>query len=215
MPSESRDVALGKLLGGVYSFYEKELTMFHIGVWKRALADFEIDVIYAAFDAHMMDPESGKWLPKPADITKVLHGTRAERSAVAWGLVLQAIQRVGAYATVAFEDPVIHCVIEDLGGWPTVCRVQIDELPFLEARFHKSYAAHVKAGTQHPPRLAGITDSSNGLRGYDLMAPVLIGDPQRARRTIDTGSMLPRASIARVSNVVAAAIEGNVKRLGV
>lgn len=215
MESDQRARVLVATLTGVYGFYERELTEFHFGVWNRALEGFELDAITAAFDAHMMDPESGKWLPKPADITKVLQGTRAERSAVAWGLVLQAIQRVGAYATVAFEDPVIHCVIEDLGGWPTVCRVQIDELPFLEARFHKSYAAHVKAGTQHPPRLAGITDSSNGLRGYDLMAPVLIGDPQRARRTIDTGSMLPRANIARISNVVAGAIGGNVKRLGV
>lgn len=212
MPSESRDLALGKVLGGVYSFYEKELTMFHIAVWERVLADFDMDVIRAVFDAHMMDPESGKWLPKPADIAKLLHGTRAERSAVAWGLVLHACQRVGAYASVAFDDPVVHCVIEDLGGWPAVCHVQIDELPFLEARFHKAYAAHAKAGTQHPPRLVGITDASNGLRGFGHSEPVLIGDPKKAALTLATGSTMPRASIARASDVLALA-GGSVKAI--
>lgn len=216
MLSEDRVLELGVLLGGVYSFYERELTKFHFAVWERALADFDMAAAKAAFDAHMMDPESGKWLPKPADIMKVLQGTRAERSAVAWGLVLQACQRVGAYATVAFEDPVAHCVIEDLGGWPALCRTTFDELPFVEARFHKAYAAHAKAGTQHPPRLVGITDSSNGLRGYDAMEPVLIGNPTMAKRTIETGSLLPRANVARISSgLITAAIEGNVKRLGV
>lgn len=213
MANEARNLELLKMLGGVYSFYEKELTEFHYAVWVRALEGFELGAVAAAFDAHMMDPESGKWLPKPADITKVLQGTRAERSAVAWSLVLQACQRVGAYASVAFDDPVVHCVIEDLGGWPAVCHVEIDELPFLEARFHKAYAAHAKAGTQHPPRLVGITDASNGLRGYGHSVPVLIGDPKKAALTLTTGSTMPRASIARASDVLALA-GGAVKALG-
>lgn len=213
MATDQRRRALLATLTGVYSFYEKELTEFHFAVWQRALEDFDMEVITSAFDAHMMDPESGKWMPKPADIAKLLHGTRAERSAVAWGLVLHACQRVGAYASVAFDDPVVHCVIEDLGGWPAVCRVQIDELPFLEARFHKAYAAHAKAGTQHPPRLVGITDASNGLRGFGHSDPVLIGDPKRAALTLTTGSTMPRASIARASDVLALA-GGAVKALG-
>lgn len=216
MATDQRQRTLLATLTGVYGFYEKELTEFHFAVWQRALAEYDLEAITSAFDAHMMDPESGKWLPKPADIAKLLQGTRAERSAVAWGLVLQACQRVGAYATVAFEDPVAHCVIEDLGGWPALCRTTFDELPFVEARFHKAYAAHAKAGTQHPPRLVGITDSSNGLRGYDAMDPVLIGNPAMVRRTIETGSLLPRANVARISSgLITAAIEGNVKRLGV
>lgn len=202
MASDQRQRALLATLTGVYSFYEKELTEFHFAVWLRATEGFELGAVTAAFDAHMMDPESGKWLPKPADITKVLQGTRAERSGVAWSLVLQACQRVGAYATVAFEDPVVHCVIEDLGGWPAVCHVKVDELPFLEARFHKSYAAHARAATLHAPTLIGITDASNGLRGFSRTEPVLIGNPGLAMRTIQSGSAVNRIGITRASDAL-------------
>jgi len=205
MANDSRGKALLTTLTGVYSFYGKEMSQFHLAVWLRALEGFEMGVISRAFDAHMTDPESGQWLPKPADIVKHLQGTRAERSAVAWGLVLQACQRVGAYASVAFDDPVVHCVIEDLGGWPAVCRINIDELPFLEARFHKSYAAHAKAGTQHQPCLIGITDASNGMRGYGRSDPILIGDPHKAAKTLQSGSALPRAIASKASDILAVA----------
>ena len=203
MSTDARSKMLLVTLTGVYSFYGKEMSQFHLAVWLRALEDQEMEVISKAFDAHMTDPESGQWLPKPADIIKHLQGTRAERGAVAWGLVLQACQRVGAYESVTFDDPVIHCVIEDLGGWPTVCHVNIDELPFLQARFHKAYAAHAKAGTQHAPRLVGISDSANGLRGYGTSAPVLIGDPTRAAQVLRSGAAASRIGLSRVSSAVA------------
>ena len=54
------------------------------------------------------------------------------------------MQRVGAYRSVAFDDGAIHAAIEDMGGWPAVCRGKADELPFLQKRFtdlHRAYSS--------------------------------------------------------------------------
>lgn len=169
------------LLTDVMAFYRQDVSPFALSVWWQACQQFDIEQVRKALTAHAMDAERGQWAPKPADLVRMLQGTFTDRSLVAWGKVLDAAQRVGAYESVAFDDPAIHCAIVDLGGWQAVCRTDMDELPFLQKRFtdaHKAYAA--RPSLTYPARLAGDHEQSNALRGMPVVPPVLIGDPAKA-----------------------------------
>ena len=196
-----------QVLSGVHAFYNRDLSDFAFGVWWRACETYDIGAVIKAFDAHLTDPKSGQFLPKPADIVRALQGTHEDRSMVAWGQSLDAVSRVGAYRSVIFDDPVIHAVITDMGGWPQFCRAGFDELPFIQKRFCDAYRAYsAKKDFRYPPRLCGETEIFNVAKGYPLERgdTVLIGDQDRARMVLEGGSemrspMLPMADLIRIT----------------
>lgn len=175
------------LLTGVHSFYRVDMTDFAVGVWTRALGTYAIEAIERAFDQHAKDPKAGSFMPKPADLIRMLDGTQEDRAAIAWAKVLGAIGSHGSYATVVFDDGAIHAAIADLGGWPQVCAVTLDELPFMSRRFCTAYSAHAAAGSAYPPRLLGVHDLNNAPAGYGSQAPVLIGNEAAALAVMAAG----------------------------
>jgi len=194
------------LLTGVHSFYRQDITDFAVGVWSRSLEPYAIQAIERAFDAHARDPKAGAFMPKPADLIRLLDGTHEDRAAIAWSKVYRAITSVGGYATVAFDDSAIHAAIVDLGGWPAMCAGTIDELPFLQRRFCAAYTTHAKAGSPHPPKLLGAHDIANAVQGYGTQKPVLIGDEAAALAVIESGSFdppkLPGAALRHIGDAV-------------
>jgi hypothetical protein len=71
-------------------------------------------------------------------------------------------ERVGAYQDVVFDDPAIHAVIEDCGGWPKVCRTELKELSYLQHRFCES-----AQGVHRPAARSTIRAGSMGDRSPD------------------------------------------------
>jgi len=105
--------------------------------------------------------------------------------------VLDAMSGVGAYTDVAFDDHVIHAVIQDLGGWPSMCRTEIDELGFLQSRFCKSYQAYAsREDVMFPPFLAGdrSPDEVWATRGLKPPMPVMVGDKSKCEKVYRLGS---------------------------
>lgn len=186
-----------EVLGGVYDFYGRELTTFSARVWWQACEQYDIEQVTKAFSAHLMDAEHGRFLPKPADLVRVLSGTRTDRSLLAWGKVHDAIRTVGAYQSVAFDEGLIHAAIEDAGGWIALCRAEADELPFLQKRFCDAYKAYAGRGEApiFPPRLPGIHELDNAGRGYATTGAVLIGDPVGAHEVLRLGTSAPKTRI--------------------
>jgi hypothetical protein len=207
------------LLTDALAFYRRDMSTFALGVWWQACQSFEFEQVAKALTAHAMDPERGQFAPMPADIVKVLHGTRSDRSLIAWGKTFDAMQRVGAYASVAFDDPAIHLTVEDLGGWPTVCRTLIEELPFVQKRFCDAYRVHTnRPGTPHPSRLIGASEAASQAAKMTAEQQrmvegktVLIGDATAARNVIATGGMAPRHAVTLLANVlpIVGRIEGS------
>ncbi len=72
--------AFGMLLQGVYDFYEKTLSSSILNLWWQAMESFEIKVLSEAFSRHCMNPDNGQFLPKPADIVRLLHGSTKYRA---------------------------------------------------------------------------------------------------------------------------------------
>ena len=200
---------LADVLGGVHDFYGKELSRFAITVWMQACEMFDVEQVTKALSAHLMDAERGQFMPKPADIVRQLEGTRTDRSLIAWGKVLDAMQRVGAYQSVVFDDGAIHGAISDMGGWAAICRSETDELPFTQKRFcdlHRAYSA--RPDMPYPARLVGDHELHNAPRGYNVAPPMLIGDAQRAQAVERLGSVGPKTAITAADAMPA------VKRIG-
>ncbi len=194
-----------EVLAGVHDFYGKELTSFAMEVWAGACKEFDPGQVSKAFSAHLMDPERGQFMPKPADIVRQLQGTRTDRSLLAWGKVLDAMQRVGAYQSVAFDEPVIHATIEDCGGWVAMCRGELDALPFLEKRFCDSYKAYAARGVPaYTAVLPGVHGLENATKGHRSAPPVLIGDPEKAARVIASGGDMPKTQITTINSALEA-----------
>ena len=167
------------------SFYKQDVTPFAVDVWLNALQKYDFDSIKNAFNKHAVDPDQGMFSPKPAHIVKILEGNRVDRAMLAWGKVLGAIQSAGSYTDVCFDDPIIHAVIRDMGGWPKVCGVLTNELSFFQHQFTQSYRAY--AGSEnfdYPKALIGNRSPDDEFikKGLPVPKPRLIGDKEKAKQ---------------------------------
>ena len=155
-----------------------------LNIWWEAFKGFELDQISNALQRHATDPERGQFAPKVADLVRTLSGTPTDRAQLAWGKCLDAMQRIGAYSDVVFDDPAIHAVVEDLGGWPKICRSTYDELSYLQHRFCESHKAYTRQEKFDYPRLLSGERSSDDMyrmKGIKAPAPAVIGDRDTAR----------------------------------
>lgn len=120
-------------------------------------------------------------LPMPADIRKYCLETREEdldiRVATARNKIKKAMNSIGTYVTVAFDDPIIHLVIRDFGGWIKLGMTDMEEFENLLKwdlpRLYKAYATRKNADI--PLMLEGKADDKT---------VKYIGNEEKARRWI-------------------------------
>jgi len=180
-----------ELLTNALSFYRQDVSTFMLDVWWQACQGFDLEQVRKALTAHAMDPDRGNFSPKPADIVRQLGGTATDRAMLAWGKVLEAMQSVGAYADVVFDDPAIHACVEDLGGWPKVCRGEMKDLGYLQHRFCEAHRAYTGRGSfEYPRSLRGdrSPDEMFARRGLPPPKPAVVGDRDRAMFVYANGS---------------------------
>lgn len=186
------------LMGGIYAIYRAELSEVVLETWWQLFKSYDLDAVDHALKLHVLNPDTGQFIPKPADIVRMAGGTTKDSAILAWSKVNDGIRRIGNYSSIVFDDPIIHRVIQDMGGWPTVCSTTEKEYPFLQRRFEEAYRAYKVRGEVpvHPSRLIGTIEAQNGFMGYtigkDYPDPVkLIGEPN-ACKLISSGAMLPK-----------------------
>lgn len=196
-PSERAPFA--QLLTDVLAYYRQDASRFVLELWWNACQGFDLEQIRAAMQRHCTDPEHGKFAPKVADLSRILQGTTTDRAALAWGKVHEAMGSVGAYTDVVFDDPAIHAVVEDMGGWPKVCRMPLDELGYLQHRFCEAHRAYTGRGQfDYPRRLMGdrSPDSEYRKSGLPLPKPALVGDAERAKQVYLQGNAAGKTAIS-------------------
>lgn len=165
-------------LSGVYGFYDKEINNFALDLWWNALKQYDLSAITQAFNRHVINTEAGKWLPKPADIIRMLQGSTQDTALRAWAKVDKAVRRVGTYVDVVFDDPLIHRVLHDMGGWIAMGQKAEDEWPFVAKEFENRYRGFRERSEipSYPPKLIGIANAHNESQGLPLQPYVMIGD---------------------------------------
>ena len=177
-----------RLMLDIGEMYSKSLSPLMVEMYWQALREFELEVVRWAFKAHACDSDGGRFLPRPADILRWIQGCPEGRALKAWSYVEAAIGRVGRYQSVAFDDPLIHRVIEDLGGWIRLCEQDLKEFPFTALAFQKRYRVLInQTGVRHPPYLVGRVEHDNAKDGYEYPLPLLIGDPDKAKQVMVSG----------------------------
>lgn len=193
--SKGSEAAFHELFTGVAELYGQNPSPAVFEIWFNALKRFEIRDIGRAFSVHVQSPDQGRFMPKPADIIRILEGSAKETAFAAWTKVYQAIGRVGSYASVVFDDPIIHRVIRDMGGWVYLCGIAEDEVPFKANDFVARYQGFRSSGEvpDYPRMLVGIVEGENRLNGYldEIPEPVRIGDPEKARQVYLAGTDKP------------------------
>jgi len=159
----------------------------------QGLIDFDFEAVKQALFRHIRNPDNGMFMPKIADIVKMLQGSTQDSAMLAWSKVDKAVRQVGTQVSVAFDDPIIHRVILDMGGWLKFGTKSEAEWPYVEKEFETRYRGF-KARNETPeyPRfLTGLYDAQNLHQGFKATTPVLIGDKSKAEKVMIGGASNP------------------------
>lgn len=164
------------------------------------LSRFELVDVLRALQSHVLDSDAGRFPPKPADLVKFITGDTQSKPLAAWTAVSNAVERIGPYRAVTFDDPVTMATLADMGGWAELCRMTDETLPFRRNEFCTRYRGYMLTPpASFPARLGGLST--------DGAPPVLIGDPQRAAATLANGSNVPRLAMRGAGDVLRGQLE--------
>jgi hypothetical protein len=184
------------LIADVLGYWKQAVSEFALNVWWNGCQGYEFDQVSRALSNHATDPDKGQFAPKVADIVRILGGTKTDRSLREWGRVHEAMGRVGAYQDVDFGDPATHAAIRDMGGWPKLCRTEMDQLSYLQHRFCELYKAHDGSCSELISLMGDRSpDEMYRKRGLPLPMPVMIqgGNPSKIAQTPSLQSEIAKA----------------------
>lgn len=175
------------LMTSVADYYNQPLSKNVIALYWDGLRQYDYEAIEAAMRAHMQLPdEAGRWMPKISDLNKMLAGRTSDQGQIAWSKVDRAVRTVGPYWDVAFDDPIIHRVIADMGGWVQLNSAEDKNWPFVAKEFINRYQAFKMTGQQpeHERYLIGMATAHNQAAGifYDKPNVRLLGNIDKARQ---------------------------------
>lgn len=175
---------------GMASMRRIDLSPMQVEIWFETLREFDIDSIKSAMLRHMKDPDEGKWMPQPSDIIRIMQGGGTMNLAeLAWNQAFKAVEIVGSWVDVLFDDPIVHAVIDGMGGWAKFCQGTYKDFDYKRQQFIRSYNAYKqREDFDYPAVLIGITHTENLLRGYKPQPPVVVGDREKAALVYQKGS---------------------------
>ena len=195
------------LIADVHAFYRRDFSPFVGGIWWHALQHFDFAAISDALNRHCVNPDNGQFAPMPADIVRMLQGSTADSALSAWAKVDRAVRYAGCHVSVAFDDPLIHRVLTEMGGWVAFGTKDEKEWPFVKNEFvtrYRGYRARSEV-PEYPPTLIGIAEAANSTAGFKSPPPILIGDTGRAQQVMLAGSLQPLIAMTSAGQLAAPA----------
>lgn len=190
--------------------YGKRLSDGVIALYWQGLQDLDFAAVKDALGRHLRNTDTGQFMPKIADIRKMLDGSAQDSALQAWAKVDRAVRHVGTYMDVVFDDPLIHRVVYDMGGWIALGSKTEDEWPFVAREFENRYRG-LKARDErpeYPPVLIGLAGAHNAKEGFKIAPPVLIGNPELAKLTLQDGTSAPMIEFRQMDEIPVRQVEG-------
>ena len=190
-------------IGEMYS--KPSASSFLVALWWGALRNYSLSEVKKGLSLHLSNPDNfgGNIMPKPADVIRNLEGTTAEKSGLAWSKVDRSVREVGPYQDVCFDDPIIHTVITDMGGWIRLCNENTDkEWPFIQGEFENRYKGYASKGQvpEFNARLTGMTNANNRIEGFAIEDPILVGNPALCMQVLKVGSETQKKEFMSLSS---------------
>lgn len=198
---DDEQAEFGRMWNDCWAMYSKTVSPGILNLAFQALRRYELADIARALTRHMNDPDAGQFAPKPADVVRNIDGSKETRAMQGWSKAEKAIRSVGPYQSVVFDDPIIHAVIADMGGWCALNTITEEELPFKAREFEKRYQGYaLRPPTEYPRKLLGISEATNTKGGFKTPQPILIGDTKRAQLVYEGGSECSGPKMVRMGS---------------
>jgi hypothetical protein len=184
-----------RLLGGLGEVFNEPMSEIRARLYFEALKDLPLASIEAAVSRLI---QGARFFPKPAEIRETLEGSVEDRARESWRRLLGALEHVGTYESVDFGDPILHAVVESLGGWHQAWaweRVDGPELLGIERDFVSLYRLYSQ---RRPSRAASpVLLGQHSLRNRQLGAAVRGEIPAEVVvRVGSVGQALERRAVA-------------------
>ena len=180
------------LMMSIGELYGKAISQPITELYWQILERFQWEDVEQALQAHLQNPDTGQYFPKPADVVRFIEGSGETKALQAWSKIEQAIHRVGRYQSLAFDDSMIHAVLEEMGGWVKLCATGLDEIPFRANEFQKRYMGFMlKKPNRYPRYLCGLAEGENAKNGYPFKPPLLVGDAKKVQQVMLGGGGEP------------------------
>lgn len=166
----------------IESILDKKMKEQQLKTYYLLLQDIEINKYIKGLEELFKDRIYTN-IPSPAEIREYCLNKKSEHI-IAADKIRKAIANHGSYATMIFDDPIIHVVIEKhFGDWIKLCEKNQDELEnFFKFEFEKLYKAY--AGQKHIDItliLKGRHDAKNEkIEGYEPKYVRFIGEKEKA-----------------------------------
>lgn len=180
----------GQMMAAIYDLYGRQFSEYALSIWWNALKGYDLKAISEALSRYVVNADSGQFVPKPADVVRMIGGTTVDKALLAWEKVDRAVRQVGVYRDVVFDDPLIHRVLQDMGGWIRLGERKESEWPFVAKEFETRYRGYAYQGVTPPylPVMTGLVNWKNGQAGYAPEGACLVGDAARARVCFEGGA---------------------------
>lgn len=192
-----------ELIVAIYTFYNKELSDVSLAIWWESCKMFDLPAVQLALSRHVQSADTGQFLPKPADVAKMMGGTSLDSALLALAKLEQAQSQVGQWNSAIFDDPLIHAVVTEMGGWVEVCSCTAKTWEFRRNEFLNRYRGYAMRGEvpAFPGKLVGLADAENQQRGFGALPQhtMMIGDQKRCLEVARGGSALPRLPMRSVA----------------
>lgn len=193
------------LIADVYAFYKTPFSTFSGSVWWDAMMPFDLATVKVAMSRHAMNPDNGQFLPRPADVVRMLGGTSTDSALSAWSKVERAVRSVGQYVSVIFDDALIHRIVDDMGGWVKINSYPTErDFEFAAKEFQTRYRGFAMRSErpEYQPVLIGKASANNQERGIQHQeVPVCIGDPKKCLAVYEGGSKNATLQLGSLPNV--------------
>lgn len=191
------------MLNAIGDLYGKTQSEWSIGIWWGAMQAYDLPAVREALNRHVKNPDNGQFMPKPADVVRMIQGSTTDSALHAWAKVDKAIRQVGTYRDVVFDDALIHRAIHDMGGWVGLGTKNETEWPFVAKEFENRYRGYKSRGESpdYPPRLTGISNMHNSKGNFSNEEPMLIGNVTLASKVMAGGTEQPLIGMQLASSI--------------
>lgn len=182
------------LMTALSDYYRQEISKGVMALYWEGLRQYDYEAVEKAAWAHTQSPdEAGRWMPKISDLTKMLVGRTEDQANLAWSKVDSAVRTPGVYVDVVFDDPIIHRVLADMGGWASLGSKLDKEWPFIAKEFITRYQGFRMNGQipDYPHKLTGMANTQNSAQ-YRISGVRLIGN-------IETAKMVMRGDLTALA----------------
>jgi len=193
-----------ELLDVISEQYGKPLSSGAKMLYWQGLKDFDYKAIQQALYRHIRNTDTGMFMPKIADVIRMLQGSTQDSAMTAWAKVDKAVRHKGTYVDVVFDDPLIHRVLHDMGGWIAIGQKTEDEWPFVAKEFETRYRGFKSRSEtpDYPKILTGIANAHNCSQGLEIQPYVMIGNEFECNNVINGGTEKPLIGFKQAGSVV-------------